>query len=64
MLNAIERQTSMAEARRAFVLDALKARDSMERTGLGYEAAQVHAYLTSRAEGKRAKRPKPSPSRE
>lgn len=59
MLKAIERQTSLAEARQAFVRDALAARGSMDRTGAGYEAAEVHAYLTGRLHGKRARRPKP-----
>jgi predicted transcriptional regulator len=64
MVTAIERQTSFAEARLAFVEHAREGRDSMERTGMGYEATEVHAYLERRARGKRSSRPKPKPWRD
>ena len=57
MLKAIEQQTALAETRRAFVQQALEARTSMEVTGGGYDAIEVHAYLKARAEGRRAERP-------
>jgi predicted transcriptional regulator len=63
MVQAIEQQTSRAEARQAFVRDAEDAREAMERSSLGYDAAEVHAYLTRRAQGQRATRPKARPWR-
>jgi predicted transcriptional regulator len=63
MLAAIEQQTRLAEARRAFMQQALDARKSMEESGVGYEASEVHAYLARRAESKRVRRPKPKPWR-
>lgn len=63
MLRAIEEQTRLAEARRAFVQQALDARESTDQSGIGYEATEVHSYLTRRAQGKRARRPKPKPWR-
>lgn len=64
MLNAIEQQTRLAEARRAFVQDALEARETMDVSGLGYEGAEVHAYLAERVRGRRIRRPKPKPWRD
>lgn len=60
MLDAIERQTVLAETRRAFVQEAMTARESMDETGLGYEAAEVHAYLAAKRGRSRKGRPKPS----
>jgi predicted transcriptional regulator len=59
MLEAIEEKAELAERRRAFVRDALEAEREFEKTGLAYDAADVHRYLRARAEGKRAARPKP-----
>ena len=57
MLTAIEQQTALAEARRAFVQQALDARSAVEESGVGYDAHEVHAYMTARARGRRAERP-------
>ncbi|MGE0401111.1 MAG: hypothetical protein AB7T06_30660 [Kofleriaceae bacterium] len=58
MLKAIERETTLAELRRSFVADALDARADFERTNLGFDANDVHAYLRERTAGGRPARPK------
>ena len=59
MLEAIEEKAELAERRRAFVRAAVEAERELEKTGLAYDAAEVHRYLRARAAGKRAARPKP-----
>ena len=58
MLEAIERETRLAEERQRFVDEALEARAEFARTGAGHDAQEVHAYFAARARGKRATRPK------
>jgi len=58
MVEAIERQTALAEARKLFVADALAAEQAMLRSGKGYRAEEVHRYMQSKALGKKAVRPK------
>ena len=58
LLDAIEQRTADAERRRAFVAAALKAREEMSRTGKGFPAREVHAYVRARAAGKKAARPR------
>ena len=58
MIDAIERETRLAEQRREFVAAALEAREEFARNGAGHDAHEVHAYLAARARGKRATRPK------
>lgn len=58
MLDAIERMTSAAERRTAFVDEALKARNDMLLSGMGYPAGDVHAYLEDRLQGEDVSRPK------
>ena len=58
MVEAIERETARAEAYAEFVDEALAAEREHERTGLHYEAADVFRYMTARASGKPARRPK------
>jgi predicted transcriptional regulator len=59
MVEAIERQTRLAEQRRNFVADALAAREEAHRSGLGYPASEVHRYMRARARGDKAARPQP-----
>lgn len=59
MVEAIEREAARAERYEAFLSEALEADDDMERTGLYYAAEDVFRYMTARAEGKRARRPRP-----
>jgi hypothetical protein len=51
--------TTAAEKRRAFTMAALKARQQFARTGVAYAMEDVHAYLKTRAAGKKVRRPKP-----
>ncbi len=58
MVEAIEQQTALAEKRKAFVAEALAARDEFERTGKGYALEDVRKYYAARIAGKRARRPR------
>ncbi|MBI3524150.1 MAG: hypothetical protein HY066_06425 [Betaproteobacteria bacterium] len=58
MVAAIEQAATAAERRASFVAEALNARDFMLKTGKGYDADEVHAYLQARVAGKKATRPK------
>lgn len=58
MIEAIERQTALAEARKQFVADALAAEQAMLHSGKGYRAEEVHRYMQARALGKKRTRPK------
>jgi predicted transcriptional regulator len=59
MLRLLEEQVSAAERFEQFVADAQQADERMRASGLGYAAADVHAYLEARATGRKATRPKP-----
>ncbi len=48
-----------SEKYRAFLDDANSADAEMLASGMGYAAADVHAYILARARGEKAKRPKP-----
>lgn len=58
MIEAIEKQTTLAEQRKQFVADALAAEKAMLRSGKGYLAKDVHGYLRARASGRKVSRPK------
>lgn len=58
MVDAIRKQTESAEKRREFVAAARVARDEFERTGLGYDWEEVHAYYRAKVQGKKAPKPK------
>jgi predicted transcriptional regulator len=58
MVEAIEQQTRLAEQRKSFVADALKAREHAMRTGKAYSFEDVKRYYTARLTGKPAKRPR------
>jgi len=59
MLEAIEHETARAERYEAFLAEALEADRDMDDTGLYYAAEDVFRYMTARADGKRARRPRP-----
>ena len=59
MVEAIERETTLAERYDAFLDDALAAEREIERTGQYYAAEDVFRYMDSRIAGKRARRPRP-----
>jgi predicted transcriptional regulator len=58
MVNAIEQAATAAERRASFVGEALAAREQMLSSGKGYDAREVHDYLTARISGKRPAKPK------
>jgi len=58
MVDAIREAATAAEKRAAFVSYAVGSRTEALRSGKAYEAADVHAYIRARAQGKRAARPK------
>lgn len=58
MVEAIEQAASAAELRAQFSSDAARARKTTIKTGRGYTAEDVHAYLRDRIVGKKAPRPK------
>jgi predicted transcriptional regulator len=59
MIRAIEEQVHAEELHSRFLADAAQADVAMQRTGLGYPAAAVHAYLDARVAGRSARKPKP-----
>ena len=58
MVAAIEQAATAAEQRAGFVGEAQAAREQMLRTGKGYDAGEVHAYLKARIAGKKVVKPK------
>lgn len=58
MVEAIERQTSLAERRKSFIADALKAREEVLRTGKAYAFEDVRRYYAARAAEKPGRRPR------
>ncbi len=59
MLGALEGQAEAAERYQAFLQDGIRADEAMLRSGLGYTAEDVHAYLEAKITGRRARRPRP-----
>ena len=59
MLEALERQATLAERRRSFVAEALAAERQVTESGKVYRAEDVHRYVRARAAGKKSGRPKP-----
>jgi predicted transcriptional regulator len=58
MVEALERQAAMAEARESFLRDAEESAAEVDAGGALYAAEDVAAYLLSRAAGKEAARPR------
>jgi len=59
MVDAVTAQAERAAKRAAFVAEALKAAEEVDRTGQTYAAEEVHEYLRSLAAGKRRSCPLP-----
>ena len=59
MLRALEGHVEAVERYHAFIEDGLRADEAMQRSGLGYAAGDVHAYLEAKIRGRAAKRPNP-----
>jgi len=58
LVEAIERQTALAERRKAFVADALAAREQATASGRAYALEDVRRYYTARAADKPARKPR------
>ena len=58
MVQAIEQAAASAERRASFVTEAQVAWEQMSRTGKGYDANEVHAYLKARIAGNKPVKPK------
>ena len=58
MVKAIEDAVVAAERKAAFVADARAARDEALRSRDGYDAAEVHAYIQTRIQQGKTKRPR------
>ncbi|MFN9679348.1 MAG: CopG family ribbon-helix-helix protein [Betaproteobacteria bacterium] len=58
MVEALERQAALAEAREAFLREARASAAEIDAGGALYSAQDVAAYLLSRAAGKAAARPR------
>jgi hypothetical protein len=58
VLSALEEYVSRSELSERFLNDAVVADEQMQRSGLGYDARDVHDYVTAKASGKRARRPR------
>ncbi len=58
MVDAIRAAAVAEEKRAAFLSDAASSRAETIRSGKGYPASEVHAYIRARAQGKVASKPK------
>src|SRR3546814_760156 len=58
MVDAIRAAATNAERRAQFVADAVASRTEAVKSGKGYAAAEVHAYLRDRAQGKSTAKPR------
>lgn len=59
MVCAIEQAASAAELRQRFIDNALMARNQMLKSGQGYDADDVRAYIQERIAGQNPQRPSP-----
>lgn len=57
MVEAIRAAAANAERRAQFVADAVSARTEAVKSGKGYFADEVHAYVSARVQGKSARKP-------
>lgn len=58
MVRALESHVEAAERYEAFLGEGMQADEAMQRSGLGYDAKDVHAYLEARIRDRKAHRPK------
>jgi hypothetical protein len=63
MVDAIRAAAVAAERRAAFLSDAVASKAEILKSGKGYSAAEVHAYVRARAGGKAVSRPRAKPWR-
>ena len=59
MLEAIREKLDAEEARAAFLSEAEHRLANMKKAGMGIPAGEVFDYLTRRAKGEKARRPRP-----
>ena len=59
MIEALAEQTEREERRRDFLNVAVAAEKETTKTGITYDADEVHAYLQAKISGKTSRRPKP-----
>ena len=59
MLEAIREKLDAEETRAAFQAEAERRLADMKKTRMGIPAGEVFDYLTRRAQGKKAQRPRP-----
>lgn len=64
VLSALEDYVSRSELAEQFLEEGIAADDAMQRSGLGYDADDVRAYVNAKALGKHAKRPRAKRRRE
>jgi predicted transcriptional regulator len=64
VLAALEEHVARTELAEQFLQDAIAADEEMQRSGIGYEAAQVHDYVAAKVRGKKATRPRATRWRE
>lgn len=62
MVEAIRKATDAAEKHAEFVAQAKAARKKMLKTGLGYDADEVHAHLRQRVKAANSTKPAPANS--
>jgi predicted transcriptional regulator len=58
MVDAIRTAATNAKQRAQFVDDAVASRNEAVKSGKGYEAEEVHAFLRARARGKSTSKPR------
>lgn len=58
MVDAIRAAATNAERRAQFVADAVASRKEAVKSGKGYVAEEVHAYLRARVQGRSTFKPK------
>lgn len=58
MVDAIRAAAANAQKRAQFVADAIDSREAAMKSGKGYAAEDVHAYLRARAQGKSMPKPR------
>ena len=63
MVRTLEGHVTAEERYQAFLKDGVRADEAMLRSGQGYAAEDVHAYVTVLAGGRTARRLKPVPWR-
>lgn len=61
MAQTFEQSATPTERRARFLAEAQASREQMLRTGKGYDADEVHAYLKARITGNKPAKPEAKP---